>query len=352
MTGLSKAVVIVGAGALGSSCALAAARVGARVTLIDNAPLAANASGIAAGMLAPAFESALDPISTGQFSLLARARDLWPGFVEGIGPTGLDRCGALLDASDDVLETVEAMLSAQGAETQRVRGRLFTPEDWRIEPRLTLAALRQALTDLGGEIIQSQVQAIGDDILLADGQRLRFDAAVLACGFGGRTLAPELAFLAPIKGQLLRYVDAGPSEGAILRTPTGYLAPGLGGAVVGATMEAGRDDLAVDPMATERLKALAARLFPNLAAAKAHPFTGVRAATPDGLPMIGRSVKDSVWIAGGARRNGWLFAPMAAAMITEDIAGNEGGAWETAAFAPGRFPNGSTEVEHDRDADL
>jgi glycine oxidase len=352
MTAVTKVVVVVGAGALGSACALAAVRAGAHVTLIDNAPLAANASGIAAGMLAPAFEAALDSVSAGQFGLLARARDLWPDFIQGIGPAGLDRCGALLDAPDDILEAAQTALYAQGAATQMVRGRLFTPEDWRIEPRVALAALRQALTDLGGHIVQAQVQAIADDIVLADGRRLDFDAAVLACGFGGQALAPELAVLTPIKGQLLRYVDAGPGEGAILRTPTGYLAPGLGGAVVGATMEAGRNDLAVDPMATERLKALAGRIYPALAAAKAHAFTGVRAATPDGLPMIGRSRKDRVWIAGGARRNGWLFAPMAAAMIADSIAGNEGDAWEAAAFAPGRFQIGSTEVEHDRDANL
>ncbi len=124
MTGLSrKSVVVVGAGALGSACALEAARRGWRVTLIDNAPLAANASGIAAGMLAPAFEAGLDPISAGQYRLLADARDLWPAFVDGLGPTGLDRCGALLEGPEEVLAEVGGRLSAQGAKVQFLRGR-------------------------------------------------------------------------------------------------------------------------------------------------------------------------------------------------------------------------------------
>jgi glycine oxidase len=348
-----KAVVVAGAGAFGSACALAAARQGWRVVLIDSAPLAANASGIAAGMLAPAFEAALDPASAGHYSLLAEARDLWPAFVEGIGPTGLDRCGALLEGPEDLLKSVRDALEVQGAATQRVGDRLFTPEDWRIEPRLALAAFRQALTALGGEVLRTDVVAVEDDIVLADGRRLAFDAVILACGFGGHALVPELAVLTPIKGQLLRYVEAGPREGAILRSPTGYLAPGLTGAVVGATMDPGRSDLDVEPLATERLKAQAARLYPSLASARAEAFTGIRAATPDNLPMIGRAAgQGKVWIATGARRNGWLFAPLAAGMIIDQIAGNEDAAWETTAFAPGRFPNASTEVEDNRNANL
>jgi glycine oxidase len=70
------------------------------------------------------------------------------------------------------------------------------------------------------------------------------------------------------------------------------------------------------------------------------------------LPMIGPSSREKVWIAAGARRNGWLFAPLAAGMIADQIAGNEGGAWETAAFAPGRFPKRSAEAEDNRDANL
>ena len=158
--------------------------------------------------------------------------------------------------------------------------------------------------------------------------------------------------MTPIKGQLLRYADAGPREGPILRGEGGYLAPGMAGAVVGATMEAGRSDLAVDALATERLRAQAARLYPSLAAAKAEPFTGVRAATPDGLPMIGASAASDVWLATGARRNGWLFAPLAAKLILEAVTGIEGQAWQATGFAPGRFPAASSGVEHDRNADL
>jgi glycine oxidase len=341
MNALSRASVIVaGAGAFGSACALALARKGAQVTLIDPAGLAANASGMAAGMIAPAFESALDPVSAGQFGLMADARDLWPAFVEGLGPTGLVRSGALLRGPDAFKAGVWAKLEAEGARQEEVGGDLFTPEDWRIEPRLALAAMRQGLIQLGGEVRAGQIAAVGKgQVRLGDGVILSADAVILACGFGGQGLVPELDVLTPIKGQLLRFPEAEPQEGPILRGPSGYLAPGMAGPVVGATMEAGRRDLVIDPEATHRLMAEAVRLLPALAAVRAQPFTGIRAATPDGLPLIGSSVIDGVWLAAGARRNGWLFAPLAAEILAAQIMGerHEDGGLGAAAFTPSRF---------------
>ena len=51
-------IVVAGAGAIGRAVALALVRAGHRVTVVD--PLGANASGVAAGMLAPAFEALFD----------------------------------------------------------------------------------------------------------------------------------------------------------------------------------------------------------------------------------------------------------------------------------------------------
>ena len=66
----SLPIAVIGAGALGAATALALARTGAKVILIDGSPLGRNASGVAAGMLAPAMESALvDPAAC-----LARVR--------------------------------------------------------------------------------------------------------------------------------------------------------------------------------------------------------------------------------------------------------------------------------------
>ncbi len=328
--------IVVGAGAFGSAIAFELARGGARVTVVDERPLAHNASGIAAGMLAPALESALDPASIGHFPLLCAARDLWPAFAEALGPTGLERCGALLKAPQAELAGITASLQEAGARCERVGEALFTPEDWRLEPRLALAALRHALLRREGCSAQEgRVAAVtARSATLADGTVLGGDAVILACGYGGLGLAPELSTLTPIKGQLLRFPDAQVVEGPILRSLVGYVVPSRDGAVAGATMEEGRDDLALNRDALDRLKVEAGWLSPGLGLARSNGHAGVRAATPDGLPLLGRS-RNGVYLAAGARRNGWLLAPLAAQVVMRAIEGRVAAA--DAMFSLGRF---------------
>ena len=329
-------VAVVGAGALGAAAGLALARAGVEVVLVDEAPLAENASGIAAGMLAPAMESSLDPVSTGRFALLSAARDLWPAFVEDLGPTGLERCGALLRAAPAVIEKAMARLGEQGARAQCVEpGALFTPEDWRIEPRLALAAMLDGLRTRGGRLRRGRARAVGPEGLeLDDGEVIEARATVLACGFGGQHLSPALSVLEPIKGQSLRYPDVEMSDGPILRGPGGYVVPSRDGPVCGATMEPGVIGLAIDGDAVARLQAEAARLAPQLAGARPQARAGLRATSPDGLPLVGLAEAGGPWLAAGARRDGWLLAPMIAASLVRQIV--HGGGPE-AAFDPARF---------------
>jgi glycine oxidase len=91
--------------------------------------------------------------------------------------------------------------------------------------------------------------------------------------------------------------------------------------MVGATMEAGRTDLAIDAATVERLRASAIDLFPALATAPLRASAGVRVATADGLPLVGASQVPGVYLAVGARRNGWLLAPLMAGILLDAIAG-------------------------------
>jgi hypothetical protein len=83
-TKLRARVAVAGAGAIGSAVALTLARAGFDVTLFDPNRPGDNASGVAAGMLAPVAEAVFDPVSTPHLALLRRARDLWPAFAEGL----------------------------------------------------------------------------------------------------------------------------------------------------------------------------------------------------------------------------------------------------------------------------
>jgi glycine oxidase len=348
-------VVVVGAGAIGSVLALQLVRRGAEVALADPASPGDNASGVAAGMLAPLFETLLDSTSAGLYPLLARARDAWPAVMEAVpAAPALDRSGAMLRAaSPDAAALLLARAVALGAEAHMIdageAGRfapglagegpwLFTGVDWRLEPRATLSALHDAFAGLGGRRVTAAAESFEQGLV-------RFDAApawaadvvVLATGpKSGAWPAAAGEPLLPIKGQILRFPGAGPGSGPVVRAEGVYVAPAMDGLVVGATMEEGRFDLAIDPQVVARLRAAATGLFPHLADAPATASAGVRAATPDGVPVAGPSLQPGVLLARGARRNGWLLAPLVADVILDHLLQRPPGA-AARAFDPARF---------------
>jgi glycine oxidase len=169
-------------------------------------------------------------------------------------------------------------------------------------------------------------------------ERGEADWLVVATGAGRglAQVAPELSALSPIKGQILRFPGLGPATGPVVRADGVYIAPGSEGVIVGATMEEGRSDLAVDPEAVARLRAAAAGLFAHLADAPATASAGVRASTPDGLPLVGPSRQPGVLVARGVRRNGWLLAPLIADVVIDHLLQRSPGA-AARAFDPARF---------------
>lgn len=345
-------IIIVGAGVAGLCLAVTLSRSGARCVLLDPASLGDNASGVAAGMIAPAFESALDPASRGGFGVLREGRDLWPALV---GDAAVHRSGALYvarSAEADLLGEVEAGLRREGAAFERlsavqartlspdlttnVAEAVFTPEDWRLEPLATLHRLEACFLNAGGRRLRRRVQAVeAAGVATAEGL-MPADAVILCAGWGSAdwtAAAPELAALVPIKGERVRFAGAA-LGGPVLRTAAGYVAPSSEGAVAGATMASGATDR-LTTTASEPFAALARELFPSLADQPYEAAAGVRAGTSDGLPLVGRS-RSGVWMAAGFRRNGWTLAPLAARILAAGLAGRGAGPW-AGLLRPDRF---------------
>jgi glycine oxidase len=332
-------LAVAGAGVFGLCVALRATLAGARVEVFDpaaasdNAP--DNASAVAAGMIAPVGEALFDPEGAAPLPLLRAGRDGW-GEIEAAAPGfEIQRTGARLFWPDGEASSSEARLDALGVEATRLapltpgRQGVFTPEDWRIAPIPALAALRKAIAAHGGVFTTAT---------LTPGDFARFDAVVIAAGWQSAAfagLAPELGVLQPIKGQLVRFPGA-PLDGPILRCREVYVAPQAGGALAGATMEPGRSDRRIDPAAVDRIAALAGALEPALGGRITAPAAGVRASTPDGLPLAGASSSPGVWLATGARRNGWLLAPLVSQILTSYLSGGDGGPF-AGALNPRRF---------------
>lgn len=336
-------LAVIGAGVFGLCTALRAAHAGATVEVWDPAPLGDNASGVAAGMIAPVGELLFDPIGRDHFALFKAGRDGWRD-IEVLAPAlQIDRSGAIFSFSDDAdRDEAELSLSSKGASLDRLgpqatpslfnqtgRPQLFTREDWRVDAPAALHALQVSILAYGG------VFKIGS---LTPGDLESFDAAVLAAGQGSRAfeaVAPELNVLQPIKGQIVRFAG-GPSNGPMLRTRDIYLAPQAGGLLAGATMEIGRSDRSLDPVALQGMRAKAVSLSPALADLPFDGLAGVRASTPDGLPMAGPSSRAGLHLAVGARRNGWLLAPLVSQIVLSYLSGGDSGPFATA-LDPRRF---------------
>jgi glycine oxidase len=334
-------VTVAGAGALGLTTALALADAGCAVTVFDPGEPASSASAVAAGMLAPVFEAVLDAEARPHFDLLMAARNLWPALEARTG-VAIDRAGALAVGSPGWLEAAaagSAQLGQHLAELPRAAlealapglspvfdRALLTREDWRLDAGAALAALRQACAAQGVAFRAEAARGFegAERLVIATGP---------ARGLVG--LAPELSGLTPIKGHILRL--AGKAAPAMTVRGDGvYVAPADAGVVVGATMEAGVGDPAPDPGQGPPLLARGSKLFPALAARSSSLQAGVRAATPDGLPLVGFGRTPGVILAAGARRNGWLLAPLVADIVTACVTERDLGPY-AARLAPARF---------------
>ena len=316
-------IAVIGAGVLGLSVAAGLRVRGQDVCVID--PGGPNASSVAAGMIAPAMESLLDPWEAdpvGRAAVLRGARDLWPGFAARHGieliRDGVDWVGP---DPDDVL----ARLAALGFAAARTEAGVFCPEDWRIDPVAALVALGQGVERLSGRVAAVRIQAEGWQLTLVDGAELSARAVVLACG----TSFPELP--EPVTRAVGQVQAIG---GRLAFTPRrlverparfagGYAVPLGEGTVIGATMEAG----GLVAEASGLQDALLDRAQQALGLAEIGPVvwrTGVRGATADGLPLSGE-VLPGLHLALAPRRNGWLMAPAVAARAVAGIGGRQTG---------------------------
>lgn len=326
-------VLILGAGALGLCTAAELHRRGARATVVD--PGGANASSIAAGMLAPALETALEALPLAYVAVGVAARDLWPAVAERTGVT-LHRDGAEWRGATP--EGAAGRLAAVGFRWRTVPHGIFTPDDWRLDPEQAMAALSQGVARLAGRA--ARIEADGA-VALDDGRRLTAGHVVAAFGAAPAVEAPPalaglLAQIRPIKGQILRLEGVAPPP-HVIRAPGVYIVPSSRGVIVGATMEEGRFDCTVEADVTETLMSRARALMPELAqGAVVAAQAGLRGASPDGLPMAGPTGAARLHAALAPRRNGWLLAPLVAEVVADGIEGRAPGV-HAPALDPRRF---------------
>ncbi|MFN3228631.1 MAG: NAD(P)/FAD-dependent oxidoreductase [Asticcacaulis sp.] len=339
--------IVVGGGIVGLMTALGLQACGYPTHLFHDRALDASASAVAAGMIAPALEAAQDYPDPLAYHWLCASRDLWPRWLKALDLSddiSLDRGGTLWFAPDDPdrFDLIHARLVAMGDPVEpMVSGTwgelrpeiqtpdspaLYTPSDWRIAPLSALQILSHRFAALGGVMEVDQVIGVeAERVELRSGRQRVGRAVILACGYPSSPLRdhPALSVLSPIQGQLLAFSPTEPllTHGACVRTPAGYLAPGVNGPVFGASMQVDRVDECADPALEATQRAAAMRHVPSLSQTSSSVRVGIRPSTADLWPLLGVCPHTRVWLNTGVRRNGWLLAPMMAALLTEALTG-------------------------------
>ncbi len=355
-------VVVVGAGLIGLACAWRAAQRGLSVILVEAKEPAAGASGVAAGMLAPVTEAEFGEEELLRLNLEAHAR--WQEFAPELGgDLHHRREGALLVAADrDDAEALHRLHSFQlslGLEAEwltpsecrrrepglspRCGGGIFAPHEQHVDPMAVVAALLAK----GLEIRTGDPVAAVDPhgVRLRSGEAITAEQIVIAAGCWSGSGIEGLPGMPvrPLKGQILalRRPPDRPLAEHLIRTPRCYvLDRGDGRVVLGGTMEERGFDTQVTVDGVYRLLEAAYEVLPDVTELE---FTGARAglrpATPDNLPLIGRSEPGNVIWATGHYRNGVLLTPITAEAVAELLTGGEVPA-AVRPFSPERFAVG------------
>jgi len=349
-------VIVAGGGIIGLSAALELARHGARVRVLEKGRAMSEASWAAAGMLA-----ANDPDLAELAEFAALSGRMYPEYLRTIeqlsGRSVPLRTRATLHSGGEIHRGDTASchaLSAQEAE-QRIPGlatrerSFWWMEEASLDPRDLCAALPLAASAAGVDLQQTtEVLAVasrGNSVeITTQYETVSAGAFVNCCGaWAGNVAYPELSqppasTVEPRKGQMLAVRLPAPLDLAyVLRTPEIYLVPrGRGHIVIGATVERAGFDRRVEPSALERLRSLAAEIWPPIAGAPVvDSWSGLRPGTRDALPLIGSAGQPHCWMATGHFRNGILLAP-ATGLIVRQLLEGETPAVELANFAPGR----------------
>jgi glycine oxidase len=364
-------IAIVGAGVIGCACAHELAAAGARVAVFDVRELGGGASQASAGVLAPFIEGhEAGPLR----ELGGRSLDLYDAFVTRVMadsalPVQYARNGTLEIAfeTEDAgrLQAAGASLRADGIEarwldadalrsaeplaaTGAVGALLIERHGFVGVPDLTEALAGAAMQAGATFALETRVLSIasgldGRVIVETENGPSTVDHVVLASGSWTGQLRVEgvpAVAVKPVRGQLLHlaWPTAQPLR-HVLWGPDCYIVPWLNGRVlVGATVEdAGFDERATAAGVRDLLEA-GCTLVPHLWQASFREVrVGLRPSSPDGLPIVGRSmVIPGLVYATGHYRNGVLLAPLTAALVKDVVLGS-GADQALATLAPSRL---------------
>lgn len=381
-------VLIIGAGIIGAACADALTARGMRVTVVEQEVVGSGATAAGMGHLVVMDDN------PAELALSTWSLELWRDFVRE-HPAGHEysQCGTIWVAADDEemaaarvkAQTMAAyglsceMLDAQGLYEREpqlragLAGGLLVGGDALVYPPKSARILMDRAIARGAQLVSGRVHRIdggsdkrsdvgcggdvggqcgGASVVLANGTRLHAGRIVLAAGSRSTALLPDLP-VRPKKGHVAitdRYpgfirhqlVELGYIKSAhaasgdsvafnLQPRPTGQI-------LIGSSRQFGTTDLKVESAMMARMLRHAAAFTPALAGMNLlRCWTGLRAASPDGLPIIGQHPnRPYLWLATGHEGLG-ITTSLATAQLLAAQMLDESAAIPAQPYLPSRF---------------
>jgi len=341
-------IVIIGAGVAGLSLGWRLAQAGAEVTILERAQPGSGATNASAGMIAVTAEL-LDAHAV-EMEFARHSNTLWPEFAEAVEAAsdrmiGFSRSGALILAADraalarlakradepglEILDAGQTRVLAPLVTGPQV-GALWSPKEAQVDAKALGSALAFAFQRAGGRLLTNEA------VVRIERQNGRAaiahtpfglyhaDVFVLAAGAWSGLIEAGLAPITPVKGEMIALAPPGLEKppAPVVWGNGIYAVPRGNNLLIGATVENVGFDTALTDAARDGLRAKAEILMPSLKAwSLVDHWAGLRPRSPDGLPLLGPTALDGLWLASGQFRNGILFAPAIAESLTAQLMG-------------------------------
>jgi glycine oxidase len=341
--------IIIGAGIIGLSLAIALRKQGLRVLVVERGEPGHEASSAAAGMLVgsgteiPSLLKALAADSARMYPQFAHELEDESGLKVDLREQGT----ILLSASKTAFPESAEPISLERVQLLEPELRFtclaaFVPER-SVDPRALVSAALTAARHRGVDISSgTEANALlthGDRVSGIQTDKTIYSAGIVVncAGAWAGCIAPQQFPVRPVKGQMVAVVG-GTKLQHVIRADEVYLVPRNDGRIViGSTLEDAGYHKQTEVNTIQQLLHAARELVPALANARVHEdWAGLRPGTPDSLPLLGETSTRGYFIASGHYRDGILLAPITAQLITDLILGKPL-THDLTPFSPARF---------------